>query len=132
MVSITLKHEAYQMLKMLPLTTSEKHPYREQLAMMEKDSQRYALIAPYSGLPIVRNIPDLSHYLTSQDKPLLPAPLTMDLTEDQRELAVVEALKNGASLRKAAKILTGKPDRLHNSFDSKKVVHIAQKHGIEL
>lgn len=131
MVSVALKHEAYQLLKMLPLTLNEKRPYREELATMEQNGQRYALIVPYSGLPIVRGIPDLSHYLTPHDKPVLQAPLTMDLTTNDKELTMIEALKDGMNISNAAVILTGKERKKINGTDTKKVVQIAQKYGID-
>ncbi len=133
MNSICMKREAYQMLKMLTmLSTTEKHSYREKLAEMENEGKRYALIVPYSGAPVVKEIPNLSYLLNDSNKPILEAPLTIELTTDERELKVIEALKQGLSLRKCAKILTGKPDEKHNSFDSERVKKIAQKAGIKV
>lgn len=133
MNSVCLRREAYQMLKMLQsLTTTEKHSYREKLATMEKNGQRYALIVPYSGLPIVKEIPDLSHYLDVPDKPILKAPLLMDLTADERELTMIDAAKKGKGVTELAVILTGKKRKLINGIDTAKARKIAQQAGIKV
>lgn len=127
---IALWAEGEKLINSLPMQLKDKAPLKEQIRLlrMSPDNVRYGAVVPMNSSPEVRIIPNL----VINDQLLIDAPKREEAPIDQTELEVVDILKNGGSQRKAARFLTGKEQRLINSYDLKEVKRIAEKHGIDL